>query len=31
MGAGTAQMIALNMLSTLMAVELGHVHDGMMA
>ncbi|WP_432448382.1 N-acetylmuramic acid 6-phosphate etherase [Aliiroseovarius marinus] len=30
MGAGTAQKIALNSLSTLMAVELGHVHDGMM-
>jgi N-acetylmuramic acid 6-phosphate etherase len=30
MGAGTAQKIALNMLSTLMAVKLGHVHDGMM-
>ncbi|WP_425101912.1 N-acetylmuramic acid 6-phosphate etherase [Tropicibacter sp. S64] len=30
MGAGTAQKIALNMLSTAMAVELGHVHDGMM-
>ncbi|WP_282181216.1 N-acetylmuramic acid 6-phosphate etherase [Aliiroseovarius marinus] len=30
MGAGTAQKIALNMLSTLMAVQLGHVHDGMM-
>ncbi len=30
MGAGTAQKITLNMLSTLMAVELGHVHDGMM-
>lgn len=30
MGAGTAQKIALNMLSTVMAVELGHVHDGMM-
>ena len=30
MGAGTAQKIALNTLSTLMAVELGHVHDGMM-
>ncbi|MFQ6548447.1 N-acetylmuramic acid 6-phosphate etherase [Aestuariibius sp. 2305UL40-4] len=30
MGAGTAQKIALNMLSTLMAVRLGHVHDGMM-
>ncbi len=30
MGAGTAQKIALNMMSTLMAVALGHVHDGMM-
>ena len=30
MGAGTAQKIALNMLSTLMALALGHVHDGMM-
>ncbi len=30
MGAGTAQKIALNMLSTLMAIELGHIHDGMM-
>ena len=30
MGAGTAQKIALNMLSTLMATELGHVHDGLM-
>ncbi|TNJ47447.1 N-acetylmuramic acid 6-phosphate etherase [Phaeobacter sp. B1627] len=30
MGAATAQKIALNMLSTLMAIELGHVHDGMM-
>lgn len=30
LGAGTAQKIALNMLSTLMAVELGHIHDGMM-
>lgn len=30
MGAGTAQKIALNTLSSLMAVELGHVHDGMM-
>ncbi len=30
MGAGTSQKIALNMLSTLMAIELGHVHDGMM-
>jgi N-acetylmuramic acid 6-phosphate etherase len=30
MGAGTAQKIALNMLSTLIAVHLGHVHDGYM-
>jgi N-acetylmuramic acid 6-phosphate etherase len=30
MGAGTAQKIALNMLSTLAAVHLGHVHDGHM-
>ncbi len=30
MGAGTAQKIALNMISTLMAVELGHVVDGYM-
>ncbi len=30
MGAGTAQKIALNMLSTLMAIKLGHVHDGYM-
>ena len=30
MGAGTAQKITLNMLSTLMAVHLGHVHDGHM-
>ena len=30
MGAGTAQKIALNMLSTMMAVRLGHVHDGYM-
>ncbi|MER8695497.1 N-acetylmuramic acid 6-phosphate etherase [Mesorhizobium opportunistum] len=30
MGAGTAQKIALNMLSTLTAVYLGHVHDGYM-
>lgn len=30
MGAGTAQKIALNMLSSLMAIELGHVHKGMM-
>jgi N-acetylmuramic acid 6-phosphate etherase len=30
MGAGTAQKIAFNMFSTLMAVKLGHVHDGHM-
>lgn len=30
MGAGTAQKIALNMLSTLMAMRMGHVHDGYM-
>ncbi|NKB53594.1 MAG: N-acetylmuramic acid 6-phosphate etherase [Rhizobiaceae bacterium] len=30
MGAGTSQKIALNMLSTLMGIHLGHVHDGMM-
>ena len=30
MGAGTAQKIALNTLSTLMAIELGHIQDGMM-
>ncbi|GLS30067.1 N-acetylmuramic acid 6-phosphate etherase [Mesorhizobium albiziae] len=30
MGAGTSQKIALNMLSTLMAIKLGHVHDGYM-
>ncbi|UYN99929.1 MAG: N-acetylmuramic acid 6-phosphate etherase [Devosia sp.] len=30
MGAATAQKIALNMLSTLMAIHLGHVHDGYM-
>ena len=30
MGAGTAQKIALNLLSTLMAIELGHVVDGHM-
>lgn len=30
MGAATAQKIALNMLSTMMAIELGHVHDGLM-
>lgn len=30
MGAGTAQKAALNMLSTLVAIRLGHVHDGHM-
>ena len=30
MGAGTAQKAALNMLSTLIGVQLGHVHDGLM-
>jgi N-acetylmuramic acid 6-phosphate etherase len=30
MGAGTAQKIALNMLSTMAAIKLGHVHDGYM-
>jgi N-acetylmuramic acid 6-phosphate etherase len=30
MGAGTAQKVALNMLSTLIGVHLGHVHDGLM-
>lgn len=30
MGAGTAQKVALNMMSTLAAVHLGHVHDGYM-
>lgn len=30
MGAATAQKIALNMLSTLVAIRLGHVHDGYM-
>jgi len=30
MGAGTAQKAALNMLSTLMCMRLGHVHDGLM-
>lgn len=30
MGAGTAQKIALNMLSTLTGIRLGHVHDGYM-
>ena len=30
MGAGTAQKAALNLLSTLIAIKLGHMHDGMM-
>ena len=30
MNAGTAQKCALNMLSTLLAIRLGHVHDGLM-
>jgi N-acetylmuramic acid 6-phosphate etherase len=30
MGAGTAQKLAFNMLSTLAAIRLGHVHDGHM-
>ncbi|MDJ0824407.1 MAG: N-acetylmuramic acid 6-phosphate etherase [Rhodobacter sp.] len=30
MGAGTAQKAALNLMSTLMGIKLGHVHDGMM-
>lgn len=30
MGAGTAQKVALNMMSTLMAMQLGHVYDGYM-
>jgi len=30
MGAGTAQKAALNMMSTIMGVALGHIHDGMM-
>jgi N-acetylmuramic acid 6-phosphate etherase len=30
MGAGTAQKVALNMMSTIMGVALGHIHDGMM-
>ena len=30
MGAATAQKIALNMISTLMGLRLGHVHDGYM-
>lgn len=30
MGAGSAQKAALNLMSTLMGIRLGHVHDGMM-
>lgn len=30
MGAGTAQKIALNMMSVLIGIHLGHVHDGFM-
>ncbi|MFD2440272.1 N-acetylmuramic acid 6-phosphate etherase [Paracoccus kondratievae] len=30
MGAATAQKVALNMLSVLVAIRLGHVHDGYM-
>ena len=30
MGAGTAQKVALNLMSTLMGIKLGQVHDGMM-
>ena len=30
LGAGTAQKATLNMMSTLMGIRLGHVHDGMM-
>ncbi|WP_319496707.1 N-acetylmuramic acid 6-phosphate etherase [uncultured Cohaesibacter sp.] len=30
MGAATAQKIVMNTMSTLMAIRLGHVHDGMM-
>lgn len=30
MGAGTAQKVTLNLFSTLMAIDLGHVHDGYM-
>jgi N-acetylmuramic acid 6-phosphate etherase len=30
MGAGTAQKVTLNMISTLAALDLGHVHDGLM-
>ena len=30
LGAGTAQKAALNMMSTLMGIRLGHIHDGML-
>jgi N-acetylmuramic acid 6-phosphate etherase len=30
MGAGTAQKVALNMISTLAGIKLGQVHDGLM-
>ncbi len=30
LGAGTAQKVALNAMSTIMGIALGHVHDGMM-
>ena len=30
MGAGTAQKIALNMISVLVGIQLGHVHEGYM-
>lgn len=30
MGAGTAQKVALNLISTLLGIKLGHVHDGYM-
>lgn len=30
LGAGTAQKVAMNMMSTLMGIALGHVHEGMM-
>jgi N-acetylmuramic acid 6-phosphate etherase len=30
LGAGTAQKVALNLMSTLMGIQLGQVHDGMM-
>ena len=30
LGAATAQKVALNLMSTLMGIKLGHVHDGMM-